>query len=90
VEETFPFTPDDMNQKLFDNLITLGKGLAENGKLDQIVLGVIAKPKRFPPILGPLFRAFLKTKMYQRYFDNMLEENEAFDHRNDRPFIDPV
>ena len=82
--------PDEANRKLFESLQELGRGIAEAGQLDPDILVKIAKPERFPRILGPLFRAFLRTKMSHRYFDTMLEENGAFDRRNDRPFIDPV
>ncbi len=82
--------PAEMNKRLFENLQSLGRGLAENGQLNADVLKEIAKPERFPLILGPLFRLFLKTKMSHRYFDNMLNENEAYEHRNDRPFIDTI
>jgi len=80
--------PSKTNQKLFENLQTLGRGLAEIEELDPAVLLSVAKPERFPLILAPLFRAFLKAKMSHRYFDNMLLENDAFEHRNDRPFLD--
>jgi len=80
--------PREMNEKLFNNLHNLGKGLAEHGELDPDVLRLIAKPERFPLILGPLFKAFLKTKMSHRYFDNMLVENEAYEKRNDRPLLE--
>ncbi len=80
--------PAEMNRKLFENLHILGKGLAENGELDPDVLRSIAKPERFPLILGPLFKAFLKTKMSHRYFDNMLVENDAYEKRNDRPLLE--
>jgi len=80
--------PADMNQKLFGRLRALGKGLAENGKLDPDILREIAKPERFPRILGPLFRAFLKTRISHTYFDRMLDENEAYERRNDRPLVE--
>ena len=48
----------------------------------------IAKPERFPLILGPFFKAFLKTKMSHSYFDNMLVENDAYEKRNDRPLLE--
>ena len=81
--------PDEMNRRLFDNLQLLGKGLASGEALDPEVLRNIAKPERFPRFLGPVFRAFLRTKMAHRYFDNMLDENQAFERANDRPFQDP-
>ena len=78
----------EMNQKLFDSLQTLGRGLTENGELDPEILRSIAKPERYPLILGPLFRTFLKTKISHSYFDRMLVENDAFDRRNDKPLLD--
>lgn len=80
--------PAEANRKLFENLQTLGQGIAERGEMDPEVLQSVAKPEHFPLILGPLFRAFLKTKMSHRYFDRLLEENDAYDRRNDRPFVE--
>ena len=80
--------PDEMNRKLFENLQALGRGLAEKGQLDPEILAQIAKPERYPRILGPIFKAFLRTKMSHSYFDKMLVENDAYDKRNDRPYID--
>jgi multimeric flavodoxin WrbA len=80
--------PVEKNQKLFNSLQILGRGLAENGELDPEVLRLIGKPERFPLILGPLFRVFLKTKMAHSYFDKMLVENDAFERRDDRPFLE--
>lgn len=80
--------PAEMNRKLFEGLNTLGAGLAENGQLDPDILKDLAKPERYPRILAPVFRAFLKTKMSHRYFDNMLVENDAFERRNDRPLLE--
>ncbi len=79
--------PDKMNRKLFEGLNTLGKNLAEKGELDTEILREIASPEKYPRILGPLFRLFLKSKMSHRYFDNILIENDAFERRNDRPLI---
>lgn len=80
--------PDKMNRRLFENLIALGKGLAENGELDPNILRDTARPERFPRILGPIFRVFLRTKMAHRYFDTMLMENNAYDLRNARPLLE--
>jgi multimeric flavodoxin WrbA len=80
--------PKDIDHPLFDNLRALGRNLAEGENLDPEVLADIAKPERFPAILGPIFRIFLRSKNAHSYFDTMLLENEAFEHRNDRPFVD--
>jgi multimeric flavodoxin WrbA len=79
--------PAEYTKGLFDKLQTLGEGLRENGYLDQEILLELAKPERYPRILGPLFRLYLKSKMSHRYFDNMLVENEAYERRNDRPLL---
>jgi multimeric flavodoxin WrbA len=77
----------EMNEKLFDVLQSLGKGLAEVGQLDPEILQEIAKPERYPRILEPIFKAFLRTKLAHSYFDTMLVENGAFERRFDQPFI---
>ena len=79
--------PAKMNQGLFDNLNALGRGIAEDGYLDPEILKNIARPEQYPLILGPLFRVFLKTKMSHSYFDNMLIENDSFERKDDRPFV---
>ena len=47
--------PENMNRSLFDALQTLGKGLAKGEPFSTDVLKAIAKPERFPSILGPIF-----------------------------------
>ncbi len=79
--------PDKMNRKLFDGLNALGKNLAEKGELDTEIMREIASPEKYPWILGPLFRLFLKTKISHNYFDKLLVENNAYDRRNDRPLL---
>jgi hypothetical protein len=86
--EGIRLTSDEMNARLFENLHVLGGNLARGEVLDPDVLADIAKPERFPAILGPIFRLFLRTKMAHSYFDNMLLENEAFERRNDQPFVE--
>jgi len=80
--------PETMNRRLFENLIVLGRGLAENGCLDPEVLQDTARPERFPRILDPVFRVFLRTKLAHRYFDTMLIENDAYDLRYAQPLLD--
>lgn len=78
--------PERANQRLFANLRAIGSGLAEKGSFDPSVLAAIARPERFPAILGPVFRVFLRTPIAHMYFDNMLKENNAYDRRFARPF----
>jgi multimeric flavodoxin WrbA len=80
--------PAEANQNLFENLQALGQGIHESGRLDPDILQSLAQPEKFPRILGPVYRVFLKTKMAHRYFDGMLDQNNAYDRRNDQPFIE--
>jgi len=78
--------PAEATRGLFDNLRALGAGLTETGKLEPDILKEIAKPERYPLILGPLLKLFLKTNIAHSYFDGMLHENNAYERRNDQPF----
>ncbi|MCJ7715833.1 MAG: NAD(P)H-dependent oxidoreductase [Anaerolineales bacterium] len=82
--------PPKMNQKLFDQLQALGIGMRENGQLDSNILKEIARPERYPLILDPIFRLFLRLPISHGYFDRMLHENDAYDGRFNRPFVDSV
>ena len=85
--EAVRIMPDDMNKNLFANLQAIGSGLATEGRFDTAVLAKIAHPERFPLILGPVFRIFLRTPIAHSYFDSMLKENGMYEQRFDRPFM---
>lgn len=78
--------PPEMNAGLFANLQALGGGLASRGRFDPELLAALAKPERFPAILGPVFRVFLRLPVAHGYFDAMLKKNGVFDKRFARPF----
>ena len=78
---------DAGNIDLFKKLNVLGTGFAQGGQLKLSILKSLARPERYPRVLGPLYKWFLNTKMAHTYFDGMLSENEAYDRRNDQPFL---
>jgi multimeric flavodoxin WrbA len=78
--------PPEMTRTLFANLQTLGAGLAATGRFDPQVLMAIAKPERYPAILGPVFQVILRLPFAHAYFDNMLKQNGAYAQRFARPF----
>jgi multimeric flavodoxin WrbA len=78
--------PPQMNQELFTNLQALGISLANNGCFDPTLLAKIAKPERYPAILGPVFRVFLRLPIAHGYFDRMLQSNGVYEQRFARPF----
>ena len=79
--------PAEANRVLFDNLQTLGMGLAHAGRFDSETLACIAAPERYPTILDPIFRIFLRLPTAHSYFDGMLRQNGAYERRFTRPFI---
>jgi hypothetical protein len=78
--------PPEMNRSLFANLQALGAGLAAGKPFDPVTLAAIAKPERFPAILGPVFRVFLRLPIAHGYFDGMLKQNGVYEQRFARPF----
>ena len=78
--------PPQMTRSLFTNLQAVGAGLVASGRLDPVLLKAIAKPERFPVILAPAFRIFLRLPLARFYFDNMLKQNNAYEQRFARPF----
>jgi len=78
--------PPQMTSGLFTNLEALGNGLAVNGRLDSRLLKAVAKPERFPVILGPAFQFYLRLPIAHSYFDGMLKQNGVYEQRFARPF----
>jgi len=79
--------PPETNRALFENLQALGAGLARDGRLDPAVLARIARPERYPAILGPVFKIFLRLPVAHSYFDGMLKKNGAYARRFAQPFV---
>jgi len=79
--------PDNMNQKLFEGLQSLGRNLANGEQLNPSTLTAIAKPERFPRMLAPIFQLFVHLPIAHSYFDAMLNKNSVYERRFDRPFI---
>jgi hypothetical protein len=79
--------PASMTQGLFANLQALGAGLAANGRFDPEILKMVAKPERFPVILEPALKIFLRLPIAHTYFDNMLRQNGKYEQRYARPFL---
>jgi multimeric flavodoxin WrbA len=78
----------EMNRSLFEKLQALGAGLAKDGRLEPKILRSVAHPERFPAILDPVFRVFVRLPVAHFYFDSMLKKNGAYEKRFARPFIE--
>lgn len=82
------FMPPEANRRLFESLAALGAELAAQGRFDPAALQRMVQPERFPAILGPVFRVFLRSQVAHSYFDKMLKENDAYERRFDQPFAE--
>jgi multimeric flavodoxin WrbA len=80
--------PANMTKNLFANLRALGALLASEGRFDAEILAAMAKPERYPAILGPVLRLFLRLPIAHSYFDNQLKENGAYEQRFAQPFLE--
>lgn len=80
--------PEAMNRKLFEGLREMGADMAREGRFDPEKLKALAKPERYPRILAPLFKLILRFPKTQSYWNRQLEQNEAYDERFARPFME--
>ncbi len=78
--------PEKMNHKLFTTLQQLGQTFAEQGRFDPALLETLARPERFPAILGPLFKLLLRMPVANSGWDNELRQNGAYERRFARPY----
>lgn len=80
------FTSPEKNRALFETLQQLGEVYGNTGQFDPTLLAKLAKPERFPKIMVPVFKVLLKTKVVNMYWDNQLNENDAYERRFARPY----
>ncbi|MCD4753173.1 MAG: NAD(P)H-dependent oxidoreductase [Anaerolineaceae bacterium] len=76
--------PEGMTRKLFKRFYQLGVSLAADGCFDDRLLKELLKPEK----MSLAAKAFLKTNASRMYWDMKLKENNAFDKRFDRPYVD--
>lgn len=79
--------PEKMNHKLFTGLRALGADLAMEGRFDPEKLKSLAKPESYPRIFAPFLKWVYKIPITQYYWNSQLKQNEAYDDRFAKPFI---
>jgi len=77
----------EANKGLFEGLQSLGANLAANGCLDTKTLVRVSHPERFPSVLSPVFKIFVRLPLAHSYFDNMLKTNNVYEQRFAQPFV---
>ena len=82
--------PDERNAKLFSALRGLGRGMAQNGFLDQEMMKEVAGTERYSLLMGPVFRVFLRTSAASWYWDSQLKQNGVYEDRFAEPYLEGV
>lgn len=78
--------PDQMTRKMFEQMEQIGRSFSETGALDGVQLARLAKPERFPRILGLLFKLLSATGLLNFWWDMQLKQNQVFEQRFNRPY----
>lgn len=79
--------PEKRNVSLFSALQGLGRGFAQNGGLDTDLLQDVAGVERYSPLLGPVFKLFMRTPAASWYWDSQLKQNGVYEERFAQPYI---
>ena len=80
--------PDESNAKLFAALQGLGRGFAQYGQLDPNLLQSVAGVERYPAMLGPVFKIFLRMPIASWYWDSQLKRNGVYENRYAQPHME--
>lgn len=86
--EGMQIMPPSMTNKTFTALTRLGAAFAERGQLDLALLKTLASPERYPAILAPLFKLFIRLPIAGFYWDMQLKKNGAYERRFAQPYAD--
>lgn len=77
----------EKNAKLLDAFYNLGNEFGKTGTLDQEAIKAIAKPEKMPGFVMFLMRFLKGMNIFNKYWDDMLRENHAYDQRFARPYV---
>lgn len=78
--------PEKATAPLFETLYQLGRGFAETGLLDPVLLGKLVTIERFPGYMLPVFKILELTGVLNQGFNQQMKANEVYDLRNARPY----
>jgi multimeric flavodoxin WrbA len=82
--------PDHMNAELFEALQGLGKGFAQTGGLNIDLLPIVAGVERYPAILAPAFKIYLRLPRASWYWDSQLKQNGVYEERFAKPYAEDM
>ena len=76
-----------MMARLFRRLEKLGRIYGQEQRLDPKILKQLSEPERLGPLRIAFFGALNIIGLNNRYWDNMLRDNGAFEKRYEQPYI---
>ena len=82
--------PVDRNAKLFDALQRLGWSLARTGSLYPELVRVVSGIERYPAILAPFFKIFVRLPIASWYWDMQLKKNGVYEKRFAQPYLEGI
>jgi multimeric flavodoxin WrbA len=82
--------PKNMTQKLFNTFYQIGKNFGKTGQLDPELLRGLAKPEKYPAILAPFFKMFVRLPIASFYWDRQLRQNGAYERRFAMPYMSDI
>jgi len=80
--------PEIMNRKIFNQMNSFGKQLAQNGKLKEADLNEIATPYKLSKSKIILYELLQKIGLTNLYWNINLKKNNAFERRFDAPYLE--
>ena len=79
--------PPFMTKKIFNSFYELGKAYGKSGKFDQTLLDRLAKPEHLSALMRLFYNFGRLFGMVNVYWDKQLKDNDAFEKRFDKPYI---
>ena len=81
--------PESWNRRLFRAFYELGEAFGETGEFDRGLLTRLAGTERFSRAQALNYRLIGRRLAHSFYWNKMLKENQAYEKRFDRPYLEP-
>lgn len=77
----------EKHTKLLDAFNALGAEFGKTGTLNHEIIQSISKPEKIPAFGMFMVRIMLALNLLNKYWDEMMKENHAYDERHAQPYI---
>jgi len=82
--------PGWMTKKIFKSFHELGRTFGKTGEFDKQIMLKLAKPEKLSAFQLWIFRLMLKTPLANLNWNKLLKENNAFEKRLNKPYVDEI